>query len=74
MPYTRWNGRIWNDLRSRIRIRIRNKLFWILNPILHTAWLDNHFEKKFCKILFPWKIQIFAYFPKILLWIKENLS
>ncbi len=33
-----------------------------------------HFNKKYCKILFWWKIQFFAYLPKNLLWIKENLS
>ncbi len=32
------------------------------------------FEKKYCRILFWWKIQFFAYLPKNFLWIKENLS
>ncbi len=32
------------------------------------------FEKKYSKILFWWKIQIFANLSKKFLWIKENLS
>ncbi len=35
---------------------------------MHWLW------KKYIKILFWWKIQFFAYLPKNLLWIKENLS
>ncbi len=47
------------------------------NPILHTAWLDIHaltLKSNSAKYYFYEKIQIFAYLPKILLWIKENLS
>ncbi len=48
-----------------------------LNPILHTAWLDSHaltLERNTVKLLFWWKIQLFAYLPEILSWIKESLS
>jgi hypothetical protein len=47
------------------------------NPILHTAWLENHaltLKSNSAKYYFYEKSRFFAYLPKILLWIKENLS
>jgi hypothetical protein len=47
----------------------------VINPILHTSWLDNHaLTEKSNSPKYGEKIQFFAYLPNILLGIKENLN
>ncbi len=47
-----------------------------INPILHTAWLDNYaltLKSNSAKYYFHEKSRFFTYLPKISLLIKENL-
>jgi hypothetical protein len=51
------------------------KILLKVNPILHTAWLNSHaltLKSNTAKYSFAEKSNFFL--PKILLWIKENLS
>jgi hypothetical protein len=48
MAYTKWKGRIQNDLRNRIRTRIPEQI--ILDP-QHTATAQYNFRSSFVEVL-----------------------